>query len=703
MRTIIKRALTLCLVTLLFLSISLEKSSALDLAKPSNTKQSYSITATETGVNDTNWAYAKVGVDKLWEKGATGEGITIAILDTGVDIHNPNLYNSIVQGYNAITKTSGYDVIDDDNGHGSAIAGIIAAEKKKLGLTGVAYGAKIMPVKVLNEKGQGADKDIADGIRWAADHGANIINLSFGASQQEKVLDEALEYAAQKGCLIIAAAGNRYTKYTSEAEYDQPNILYPAAHPAVMAITATDINDELCPFSSAGPRAELAVPGKELFSYDLWQKNDKSKILSGTSYSTAFASAAAALLWSSYPTLKAAEIREVLTMTAADLGPTGRDSKYGFGRMDLEKAYEACQERLVYESKALVGLSGGILIVEGYPLLQSPAILEIEKGTFDLPASANVSLERYEENYFLPKNITPASEAFLVSWDNTLLNKPLKLSIKPLYQLKSNESYLIYKYCNTRWIPVIGGEYDYEQNLIEVMLREPGIYKAGIMTKMDYSFGQENPALVSYEIAREAFPQGADNVIIVNEKDSPGILLAITLSARYNAPVLLSNSSELTSEAQALLSFSGTKNIYIIGGQGVITASLEQELKQYGDIIRLGGRDRFETALNVAKHTIMKNQVAIVDYADNTHLLTSAAYAARNACPLLLSAKNKIDNNALKMIRTYSVPKVITIGSTDLSESFDNIEKNIIVKTNQSQDVFYEDLLRALISSYWYY
>jgi len=283
--------------------------------------------------NDTyfhlQWATLKIQAPAAWDQTTGASDLIIAIVDTGVDLNHPDLNGKIVPGWDFVNDD---DSAQDDHGHGTHVAGIAAAETNNgQGVAGVSWGARIMPIKVLDRNGDGYYSDVAQGVSYACNHGAQIINLSLGGDTPSNTLKDALEQAYQDGCLIVAAAGN-----SGRNEID-----YPARYPEAMAVTATDQYDELATFSDHGPEAEVAAPGVDIYS-TLWTRpnNHDYGYKTGTSMSAPHVAGLAALLWSVCPQLTNTEVRSVIESTATDLGSAGWDPYYGHGRIDAEKAIE---------------------------------------------------------------------------------------------------------------------------------------------------------------------------------------------------------------------------------------------------------------------------------------------------------------------------------------------------------------------------
>lgn len=288
-----------------------------------------------------------IGLPNAWAL-TTGDAAPIAILDSGVDLDHPDLAQKIWvntdeipgnglddDGNGYVDDVQGWDFYpqpdalpDDEFGHGSLVAGIAAAETNNgKGIAGVSWQAQIMPLKVLGRTGAGSLDALAEGIVYAADNGARILNMSLGgepAGGGSQTVDVALAYARSKGCLMVAAAGN-----TAGA------VLYPASSPLVLAVAATDNQDLPWNFSSRGPEVDLAAPGVDIFSTYIGSAYFQ---VTGTSAAAPQVSGVAELVWSLHPDLPAAEVENMLKDTARDVWSPGWDSLTGWGRVDAYAA-----------------------------------------------------------------------------------------------------------------------------------------------------------------------------------------------------------------------------------------------------------------------------------------------------------------------------------------------------------------------------
>jgi len=278
---------------------------------------------------DLQWGPVKIQAPAAWDETTGGSDVIIAIIDTGVDLNHPDLNDKIMAGWDFVNDDG---IAQDDHGHGTHVAGIAAAEtNNNQGVAGVSWGARIMPIKVLDKNGNGYYSNVAEGVLYACNHGAQIINLSLGGSEPSNTLRDALQQAHGQGCLIAAAAGND----------GHSSVDYPAKYVQAIAVAATDRNDQRAYFSDYGPEIDVAAPGVEIYS-TLWTppNNHTYGYKMGTSMSVPHVAGLAALLWSVCPELTNTEVRSVIESTAKDLGSPGWDPYYGYGRIDAEKAIE---------------------------------------------------------------------------------------------------------------------------------------------------------------------------------------------------------------------------------------------------------------------------------------------------------------------------------------------------------------------------
>lgn len=234
----------------------------------------------QDAIQKAGWSVQAFDLPNAWTK-SKGEGVKIAVLDTGCDLDHPDLDGNLLPGFNFIQPNK---KPLDDNHHGTHVAGIIVAENNEIGMVGVAPEAKVVPVKVLNNRGNGSLVDVAKGIRWAVDEGkVDLICMSLGSPNPVQEVRKAVQYAESKGVVCFVAAGNAgKTK----------QIFYPADYPETIAIGSIDENLNRSSFSNTGDNLDFMAPGGKIFSTvpDNWYA-----VLSGTSMATPFATGVAAL------------------------------------------------------------------------------------------------------------------------------------------------------------------------------------------------------------------------------------------------------------------------------------------------------------------------------------------------------------------------------------------------------------------------
>ena len=276
--------------------------------------------------NDTyradQWALTTLRAETAWASSG-GNGIKVAVVDTGVQASHPDLSGQVLSGYNALNGGSN---VNDGNGHGTHLSGIIAATaNNRRGIAGLARFAKILPVKVLDANGEGSTDVVARGITWAADHGAQVINLSLSGGH-DPAMQTAIEYAQSKNIVVVAAAGNTGCLASAPATYPAT---YPAAYPGVVGVGSIDKGLTVSSFSSCGNWVDVVAPGGSITS--TWTGSGYSTI-SGTSMATPYVAALAAMsIAKTGESYQASQVETLIQAKAGDLGATGRDDKYGYG------------------------------------------------------------------------------------------------------------------------------------------------------------------------------------------------------------------------------------------------------------------------------------------------------------------------------------------------------------------------------------
>ena len=292
---------------------------------------------------EAQWGLQIIHANEVWSV-STGRNVLVAVVDSGSG-PNADLTANLSPGRSIIrgrTTDGANDV--DPNGHGTHVAGIIAAQANNdIGVAGVAQDAKILPIRVLDSNGDGSEADVALAIRYAVEAGARVINLSLGGIGQTEQLQSALQYAADNNILVVAAAGNA-----------GPNagITYPAGNDLTLAVTATDQTMTSPSFAQRGSYIDITAPGIGICStIRIGSRVDATRscaaagepyvTMNGTSMATAFVSGVAALVISANPTMTAVQVREVIVATATDIGAPGRDDTFGAGLVNVYAIFRA--------------------------------------------------------------------------------------------------------------------------------------------------------------------------------------------------------------------------------------------------------------------------------------------------------------------------------------------------------------------------
>lgn len=268
------------------------------------------------------WAFAKANKKA---------DVTIAIIDTGIDGTHPDLKAKLLPGYDAYGQGKEYS---DLQGHGTHCAGISAAIHNDIGVAGYAPDAKLIAVKVLGDNGSGSYAAVADGIAWAAKSKADVLSMSLGGPSSSQAITDAVALAVKNGKLVVAAMGN--------SGKNEATISYPAATPGVFSVGANDIKDKTANFSQVGKHCAISAPGVNIMStFPTYASGMPAKdygSISGTSMACPGVSGLAALVKSVNPSLKADQIKKIITDSADDLGPAGWDKDYGAGKINTLKA-----------------------------------------------------------------------------------------------------------------------------------------------------------------------------------------------------------------------------------------------------------------------------------------------------------------------------------------------------------------------------
>src|SRR3990167_5626579 len=268
------------------------------------------------------WGVDRVDADNAWPTTAANN-IRVAVIDTGIDLNHTDLEDNIKGGLNTIYW---WRSADDDNGHGTHVAGIIAAINNSIGVVGVGHEIDLYAVKSLDRRGSGYVSDIIEGIEWSINNDMDVINMSLGTTSDVQSLHDAVIAARNAGIVVVSAAGN--------SGPGDNTVIYPAKYPESIAISATTSSDGFASFSSSGPEVDLAAPGNSIYST---YRNGGYTTMSGTSMATPHVAGAAAMVLSTHPGFTPSQVQSHLQNNAEWLSGLSSNQQ-GSGLVDVEKA-----------------------------------------------------------------------------------------------------------------------------------------------------------------------------------------------------------------------------------------------------------------------------------------------------------------------------------------------------------------------------
>ncbi len=274
------------------------------------------------------WHLSKIQAPTAWDTTIGSSSQIVAVIDSGVRASHPDLVGKVLVGYDFVANDND---ANDENGHGTGVAGTLSpGSNNQIGVCGVAWLNPILPVRVLDANGSGTYSAIANGIIYAADRGAKVINLSLGGTASSRALQDAVNYAWNKQCVLVAAAGNNGSNVA----------FYPAACTNVVAVSATDASDSRPTWSNFGSYVDVSAPGVDILSV---YGSDQYAAWNGTSFSSPVASGVVALMAAANSTLSNVQLVDLLIKNSDDIGALGKDVYYGNGRVNANRAVTAAK------------------------------------------------------------------------------------------------------------------------------------------------------------------------------------------------------------------------------------------------------------------------------------------------------------------------------------------------------------------------
>jgi subtilisin family serine protease len=310
----------------------LERDANIEYVEPDFIAQALGTSNDPYFLQGSQWHLSKIQAPAAWDITTGSSSQIVAIIDSGVRASHPDLVGKVLVGYDFVANDND---ANDENGHGTAVAGTVSpGSNNQIGVCGVAWSNPILPVRVLDANGSGTYSAMANGIIYAADSGAKVINLSLGGTSSSRTLQDAINYAWNKQCVIVAAAGNNGSNIA----------FYPAACSNVVAVSATDATDTRPTWSNFGSYVDVSAPGVDILSV---YGSDQYAAWNGTSFSSPVTSGVVALMAAANSTLTNTQLVDLLIKNSDDIGALGYDVYYGNGRVNANRAVTAAKNFVV--------------------------------------------------------------------------------------------------------------------------------------------------------------------------------------------------------------------------------------------------------------------------------------------------------------------------------------------------------------------
>ena len=569
----------------------------------------------------------------------TAETVT-AVIDTGVDYTLADLKNRMV--------STGYDFINndknayDDQGHGTHVSGIIAAEAdNEYSMTGINPSTKILPVKVLDSSGYGDTEQIAYGIIYAVDQGADIINMSLGGGYS-RVLEYAMKYAHEHGVTIIAASGNDGFEEVS----------YPASSKYAISVGATNRLDLVSDYSSYGKDLDLVAPGTDIPSL---LPDGNVALMSGTSMAAPHVAAVAGVLKSINPSLTPKQLETLLTVSADDVSFTEEDMPQYY----YEDPYY--DEEYPYEPEEL---APGYDLVSGWGRLNGPeAILAMDDRWNLVDRISGAS--RYDTAVEVSKKgWNSAAKAVIATgtdFPDALSAAPLAAYYDAPLLLTKNDSIPKtvkdeLKRLKVKEVILIGGQ-EAISPFVEQELKELGIKAANIKR-----IHGKNRYETSVNIAKEI--KTSTEAFVVTGSTFADALSIAPIAGSKKMPILLTRSNALSPEVKAHLASKTFNKVYVIGGKQAVSDKAAKEIK---NPVRISGSSRYETNSAIIAHfkaSFDARNMYVSTGSNYPDALAGSVLAAKNKAPLVLTSPKAPNAATMKTVQTQlkSVTGIYILG-----------------------------------------
>ena len=592
------------------------------------------------------WHLTKIGAEQAWDYG-TGSGVTVAIVDSGVSTGGLDLTcRTFTHPYNAFSGDTSLPSVSDDTGHGTHVTGTVAqCTNNGVGAAGVAPDASIMPIKVLSA-GTGTSLEVANGIHWAVDHGADVINLSLGRSCSapwptcsDAAVDSAIKYANDAGILVVVATGNEGSPWVSS----------PANHPVSFAVGATTTVDSIATYSNYGDAIDLVAPGgnygdldgdfrpdgifQESFNTTGWGIVERR----GTSSAAPHVAGVAALVLSIDPNLAVDQLESILPSTAVDLGPGGWDPTYGAGRVDARAAVLAAVPPATTVDTYVLGGSAAVSETVAHEVGQIVGSLPTRITGADRYATAAAISKEFHASgadtvYVVTGERFPDSLA--VGASAAARDAPVLLVTRTTVPQSTADEV---RRLMPSLIVVVGGTAVIDDS-VEDSLKD---LTTGTVARVAGPDRYTTAAAVSHD----TFSAGIDHVFVVTGETYPDGMSASPIASELGAPVLLTEAHELPAATRGEIIRLSPQLVTIAGGTARVSSAVETSIRDLGfDVERISGSDRYGTAaaLSVAFFGPTTRPVLLATGEAFPDALSGAAAAGNAGGPLLLTRSTSL-------------------------------------------------------------
>jgi subtilisin family serine protease/putative cell wall-binding protein len=589
----------------------------------------------------------------------TGASNLIAVLDTGVDFTHPDLAGRTVTGYDFVHDDG---TAADDNGHGTWVSGIIAAKANNgAGVAGITWSDKILPVKIMDANGTGSTSDLARGIRYAADRGAKVINMSVGGFPTSQAVEDAVDYAWGKGAVLIGAAGNN--------GIDQE--FYPASYAHVVSVSATQLNDEFTNWSSFGPSVDVSAPGASVLTTNCascMPDYGSYTYISGTSFAAPNTAGVVALMRARYPDKSNQWIVDRLKATSDDLGYPGWDRRYGVGRVNAYRALGGSPPAAPRPGGDGLEANNALASARSIPLgTVRPSIYpagDVDYVSVSAPRAGRLTV-----------SVTAVDDTRPWPWVRSALH------VDPVLE--------VYRADGTRVVRVDNATNSFATERASITMAAAGRIVIKVSNHLPNGNRSAYTLATAYldnaapTIASRSPAAGTTNVsrtgpfgVTFNEavtgvtgstlrlKDANG--MAVAASVRYDSATRTASIAPAsTLAAEARYTVSVTSGIHDVAGNA-LAASSWSLVSGTRVVARISGADRYAAAAALSRASLRPG-VALVALATGTNFpdaLAGAPLAAANGGPVLLVTRDTIPSATATELRRLAPRRIVILGGT---------------------------------------